>query len=85
MQECNGDDGRFATILSSFLHLSLALGLIENNSSGTTENSPDTDIKPVVHKFSFLHLLYFIEVKKFIHSRNIYSQYTIFKIVYRLL
>lgn len=68
----NEDDDRFATILSSFLHLSLVLGLTENNSSETTENSLDIDIKPVIHEFS-LYLLYFIEVKKFIHSRNIYS------------
>lgn len=72
VRHCNEDDVRFATILSSFLHLSLALGLIENNSSETTENSLDTDIKPVIHEFS-LYLLCFIEVKKFIHSRNIYS------------
>lgn len=50
----NEDDVRFAIILSSFLHLSPVLGLIENNnSSETTENSPDTDIKPVIHEFSF--------------------------------
>ena len=72
VRHCNEDDVRFATILSSFLPLSLALGLIENNSSETTENSLDTDIKPVIHEFS-LYLLYFTEVKKFIHSRNIYS------------
>lgn len=35
----NEEDGRFATILSSFLQLSLAPGLIQNNSSETTENS----------------------------------------------
>lgn len=58
------DDGRFATILSSFFHLNLVPRLIENNNSvETTENSLDTDIKPVIYKFSFLHLLYFIEVK----------------------
>lgn len=72
VRHCNEDDVRFATILSSFPHLSLVLGLIENNSSETTENSLDTDIKPVIQEFS-LYLLYFIEVKKFIHSRNIYS------------
>lgn len=44
----NEEDGRFATILSSFLQLSLAPGLIQNNSSETTENSLDTDIKPVI-------------------------------------
>lgn len=70
----NEDAGRFAIILSSFLHLSLVLGLMENNSrSKTLENSPDTDIKPVVPKFSFLYLLYIIQIKGFIHTRNTYS------------
>lgn len=67
----NEDVGRFVIILSNFLHLSLVLGLMENsNRSKTPENSPDTDVKPVVHKFSFSHLLYIIEAKGFIRTRN---------------
>ena len=57
----NEEDGRFATILSSFLQLSLALGLIENNSSETTENSLDTNIKPIIHKFSFFNISYLLQ------------------------
>lgn len=70
----NEDDVRFAIILSSFLHLSFVLGLTENNnSSETTKNSLDTDIKPAIHKFSFYIFYIFIEVKNFIYLRNIYS------------
>lgn len=46
----NEEDVRFAVILSSFVHLHLVLGVIENNhSSETTKNSLDTDLRPVIH------------------------------------
>lgn len=60
-------------------------GLTEKNDcSEITENCLDTDVKSVTYKFSFLCLLYFIEVQKLIHSRNTYSEYTTFKLCYEL-